>query len=161
MEINIAQIIFQIINFGVVFVALTYFLTKPITKMLDERSKKADEAAKAAEETLREREQVEAMKKKAKLSAEKDADKVMEEAKADVKELKTKLTKEAKEEVSALKAKEMTKWESEKKGQMEAMEKEVSKLSIAIASKVLGEEVSEKTHKSLIASSIKELAKAI
>lgn len=161
MEINIAQIIFQIINFGVVFAALTYFLTKPITKMLDERSQKIDEAQKAAEETLREREQVDVMKKKAKTQAEKDADALLEAAKGDVKELKAKLTREAKEEVATLKAKEMAKFESEKKGQMESMDKEVSKLSVAIAAKILGAQIDEKTHKSLISSSIKELAKAI
>jgi F-type H+-transporting ATPase subunit b len=161
MEINIAQIIFQIINFGVVFAALTYFLTKPITKMLDERSKKTEDAQKAAEETLREREQVDVMKKKAKSQAEKDADTLLEVAKGDVKELKAKLIREAKEEVATLKTKEMAKWESEKKGQMEAMEKEVSKLSIAIAAKILGAQVDEKTHKALISSSIKDLSKAI
>ncbi len=159
MEINIAQILFQIINFGVVFVALTYFLAKPITKMLDERRQKTEDAAKAAEETLREREDVENMKKKAKTQTEKDAQAVIEQARADAKELKNKLTKEAKEEVAQLKEKELQKMASEKKAMMEQMEKQVSSLSIAIASKVLGAEVSEKTHKALISSSIKELGK--
>lgn len=161
MEINIAQVIFQIINFGVVFAALTYFLTGPIMKILDDRRKQTEEASKAAEEALRERDSVEAMKKKAKTQAERDADKVMEDAKADAKELKAKLTKEVKDEVSALRAKELEKVESEKKARMEEMEKQVAKLSVAIASKVIGEEVDEKKHKSLISASLKDLAKAI
>lgn len=161
MEINVMQILFQIVNFGVVFVALTYLLTKPITKMLDDRRAKTEEAARAAEETLREKEAIEAMKKKAKTQAEKDADKVIEDAKADAKDLKTKLAKEVKEEIAALRTKELEKIESEKKGRQEEMEKQVSKFSVEIAAKVIGEEVSEKTHKSLISSALKDLAKVM
>lgn len=161
MEINVLQIIFQLINFGVVFGALTYFLTKPVTKMLDDRRAKTDEAMKAAEESLREREQVETMKKKAKVQADKDAQSTIDAAKVEAKELKNKLTKEAKEEVSAQRVKDMAKIEAEIKGKQEETEKEVVKLSVAIASKVIGKEVDEKTHKSLISASIKDLAKAI
>lgn len=161
MEINVMQILFQVVNFGVVFAALTYLLTKPITKMLDDRRNKVDAAARASEETLRERENVEVMKKKAKTQAEKDADKVLEGARVEAKELKNKLTKDVKEEVTTLRAKELAKVESEKKARLEDIEKQVSKLSVEIASKVIGEEVSEKTHQSLISQSIKDLAKAL
>ncbi len=161
MEINVLQIIFQLINFGVVFAALTYFLTKPILKMIDERRSKTDEAIKAAEESLREREQVETMKKKAKVQAEKDALAVIDVAKGEAKELKAKLSKETKDEVNVLRAKEIAKMESEMKGKQEETEKEVLKLSVAIASKVIGKEIDEKAHKTLIAQSIKDLAKAL
>lgn len=161
MEINVLQVLFQIINFGVVFGALTYFLTKPIIKMLDDRRTQTEEAAKAAEMSLRERDSVEAMKKKAKVQSEKDAQAIIDAAKVEAKELKSTLTKEAKEEVSALRAKEIAKMESEMKGKQEESEKEVIKLSVAIASKVIGKEVDEKTHQSLISQSIKDLAKAI
>lgn len=161
MEINVLQVLFQIINFGVVFGALTYFLTKPIIKMLDDRRTQTEEATKAAETSLRERDSVEAMKKKAKVQSEKDAQAIIDAAKVEAKELKSTLTKEAKEEVSTLRAKEISKMESEMKGKQEESEKEVIKLSVAIASKVIGKEVDEKTHKSLISQSIKDLAKAI
>ncbi len=161
MEINVLQIIFQLINFGVVFGALTYFLTKPVTKMLDDRRTKIDEANRAAEESLREREQVDAMKKKAKVQADKDAAAVIDAAKSEAKDLKSKLSKDAKEEVNAQRAKDMAKIDAEIKGKQEDAEKEVLKLSVAIASKVIGKEVDDKTHKSLISQSIKDLAKAI
>lgn len=161
MEINVLQIIFQLINFGVVFGALTYFLTKPILKMIDERRAKTEEAAKATEEALRERDAADTMKKKAKVQSEKDAQAVIDSAKLEAKDLKAKLSKETKDEVNALRAKEIAKMESEMKGKQEETEKEVVKLSVAIASKVIGKEVDEKTHKSLISQSIKDLAKAI
>lgn len=161
MEINISQIIFQLINFGVVAAALTYFLYKPVLKMLDDRRTKTDEAQKAAEATIREKEEIEVLKKKAKTQAEKDAVKMLEEAREEAKALKSKLTKDVKEEVSTLKTKELAKVEAERKATLAKMEEEVGKLSVAVAAKILGEEVDAKTHKTLIANSIKELAKAI
>lgn len=161
MDINIAQVIFQIINFGVVFGALTYFLTNPILKFIDDRRKATEEAEKANQDAMTGREQIEAMKKKAKVQSDKEAEKVMEDAKAEAKELKAKLTKEVKEEISALRAKEMEKVESEKKGRLEEMEKQVSKLAVAVASKVIGAEVDEKKHKALISASLKDVAKAL
>ncbi len=161
MEINILQILFQAVNFGVVFGALTFFLYKPILKVLDDRRKKTEEAQIFAEEASREKEEIESMKKRAKTQADKDAVKVMEEAKEEVKALKAKLTKEAKEEVTELRKKELAKVEAETKARAAAAEAEVTKLSIAIASKVLGKAVDAKEHKSLIASSIKELDKLV
>jgi F0F1-type ATP synthase membrane subunit b/b' len=55
MEINFLQILFQAINFGVVFGAITFLLYKPVMKMLDERAKKIAEGQSAAEKSIRER----------------------------------------------------------------------------------------------------------
>lgn len=161
MNINLYQILFQLINFGVVFGALTYFLYKPLLKVIDDRRAKTEEAEKIAEATIREKEEIEALKKKAKSQAEKDAVKFLEEAREEAKALKTKLSKEVKEEVVGMRAKEVAKIESEGKAQLAKMEEEVARLSVAIAAKIMGTEVDEKTHKALISSSIKELAKAV
>ena len=40
MDIQLPQIIYQLVNFGVVFGAVTYLLYKPVQKILDERSKR-------------------------------------------------------------------------------------------------------------------------
>jgi flagellar motility protein MotE (MotC chaperone) len=62
MEIQLAQIIFQILNFGVVLAALTYFVYKPVVKLLDERKAKIAQAAKSADEIQKEKEQLEETK---------------------------------------------------------------------------------------------------
>lgn len=161
MEINGLQILFQMINFGVVFGAVVVLLYKPIMKMLDERAAKVEEAERVAAAAMSEKEEIDSLKKKARTQSEKDAAKVLEKATEDAKELKAKLTKEVKEEVATLREKEMKKWEAQMKAAQEAMEKKVTELSVAVASKVLGAEIDAKTHKSLIAQSIKELEKAL
>ena len=161
MEINGLQILFQIINFGVVFGAVSFLLYKPVIKVLDDRAKKMAEGEKAANESLRERDELEVMKKKTKTQAEKDAAKLLEKAQEEAKELKSTLTKEVKAEIKEMKEKEMKKWEAEKEGMKKDIESQVTKMSLAIASKVLGTEIDKKGHVSLINSSIKELEKAI
>lgn len=161
MEINGLQILFQIINFGVVFGAISFLLYKPVMKMLDERAKKIEEGRLAAEKSIKEKDEIENLKKKAKSQGERDAAKVFEKAEADAKELKSKLSKEAKEEIKDWKEKEMKKWEQEKLAMKKEMEKSVGDLAIAIASKVLGAQVGKKEHNSLISDSLKDLEKAL
>lgn len=160
MEINALQILFQLINFGVVFVALSYFLYRPIIKIIDDRRNKTEESRKAAEDVLKEKDQIDVLKKKTKVQAEKEAEAILDDARSDAKELKAKLTTEVRAEISDLRSKELKKLESEQQAIRDHQEKQVSSLSVAIAAKVIGKEVDEKTHRSLIADALKDLAKA-
>ncbi len=161
MEINGLQILFQVINFGVVFGAITFLVYKPVIKLLEDRAKKTQEGQLAAAASMKEKEEIDSLKKKAKSQSEKDAAKTFEKAESDAKELKGKLGKEARDEVKLWKEKEMKKWDIEKEGMKKEMEKQVSELAVAIASKVIGKSVDKKSHASLISSSMKELEKAL
>ncbi len=161
MEINGLQILFQLVNFGVVFAALTFLLYKPVLKILDERRQKIEEGQKAAQASISQQEEIEAMKKKASTQANKDAAQTIEKAKEEAKELKARLSKEAKEEVKIAKEKELTKLQDEMKEMKAAQEKQVAQMAVAVASKVIGAAVDEKAHAKLIDQSIKELEKAV
>lgn len=52
MEINIGQVLFQALNFGVILFVLTKFLYKPLMKLLDDRAKKINEGLVAAEKNI-------------------------------------------------------------------------------------------------------------
>ena len=69
MEINVLQIISQIVNFGVVFGALTFLLYKPMLKAIDERRKKTEDAERFAADAMKEKEELEGMKKRTKTQA--------------------------------------------------------------------------------------------
>lgn len=161
MDINGLQILFQIINFGVVFGAISFLLFKPFMKMLDERAAKIEAGRLAAESSLKEKEEIESMKKKAKATSEREAAKAFEKTEGDVKELKTKLTHEAKEELKAWKEKEVKKWEAEKVAMKKEVEKSIVDMALAMTAKILGAEVDKKAHSALIASSLKDLEKII
>lgn len=161
MEINGLQILFQIINFGVVFGAISVLLYKPVMKILDERAAKVHAGQVAAEQSIKEKEEIDALKRKSKSQGEREAAKLFEKAEGDAKDMKAKLSKEAREEVKTWKEKEMKKWEAERSSMQSDMEKHVADMAVAIASKVIGQAVDKKTHASLISASIKDLEKAL
>lgn len=161
MDIKLDQILFQVVNFGVVFGALTYFLYKPVTKMLEERAQKVAAAEKAAEETMRERGEIDKIKGKTQLQAEKEAAKLIEKAKEQAAELKKELTQKAKEEVKAEREKALKAWTEEKAGLVRNMKQEFSQAAFAVAEKLIGKAIDKKGHAELIDTSIKELAQVL
>lgn len=162
MEINGLQILFQVINFGVIFAVLVKFLYKPILKVLDDRRAKVEEGQHAAESSIREKGEIENLKKKARSQSEKEASKFLEEARDEAKLLKVKLSKEVKEEMKQVRENEMEKWQSELAGMKAELEKQVGKTAIAVAEKILGEELKDKkTQAKLVADAVKDLEKAL
>ena len=161
MDIRLDQILFQLINFGVVFGALVYFLYKPVTKMLDERAQKVAAAEKAADETMRERSEAEAVKAKTKTLAEKEASKFLEAAKEQASALKKELSAQAKAEAKTEKDRAMKNWDDEKAAMVREMQKSFANGVYDVAEKLLGKAVDKKGHAELIDKGIKDLAKAM
>lgn len=157
MEINASQIIYQLINFGVVFVAITFLVYKPLIKLFDERRKKILEAETVHETTTKEKEELEISKKKAKLQSQREAEKLLDEATEQAKKLKSQLTKETHEEIKQLRDQAQAKWQEELASEKRQREEEMAELVLKVASKVIGKEVDTKTHSALINESISEL----
>src|SRR3990167_11261655 len=80
MEIKWYQLLFQIINFGVLVWLLNRFLYRPIINIIEQRNKKIIDSIKAAEDTLKEKTKIEELKKLARAEAEKEAVKIVESA---------------------------------------------------------------------------------
>ena len=156
MDIQINQIIFQMINFGVVAGALTYFLYNPIKKMLKDRSDKVEDAQKAAELTLAEKKHIDELKKKAQKSAEKEASDVIEKAVEEASTKKRELIAQAKKEASAEIVKAQTTWEEERVSMIEDMKKEFADAVVVTAGKVVGS-LDKKAHAKLIDEQLKDL----
>lgn len=162
MQIQLAQILFQIINFGVVVGALTFLLYKPVVKTLQNRSKKIEEGQKAADEVIREKEEIEDMKKSVSNSAKREASEIIAEAREQADAKKKELMAKAKDEVKAFVAEEKVKWESEKASMVKQMEGEFTSAVFQVIDKVLGSNtIDAKTHGKLIDQSIKEVTQAL
>lgn len=161
MEIQLAQIIFQIINFGVVFGALSYLLYKPIIKILDERAQKIEEGQVAAQKSLNEQEKIEEMKKQTKQKAEKEAAKMLEEANKAANDRKNKLVAQAKDEALAEVERLRTAWGDEKRKAVKDMKNQFGEAVVAAAEKVIGESLNAKTHSKLIEEEFNTLVKSL
>lgn len=161
MNIQLPQILFQIINFGVVVGALSYLLYKPILKILDERARRIEEGQKAAQKAIADQEQMEDTKKQIRQKAEKEAAKLLEEATHVAAQKKTQLSAKAKEE--ALKEVERLReaWTEEKRKSMEDMKKAFADAVVATSEKVIGETVNAKAQSKLIDDEFAKLLKSI
>jgi F-type H+-transporting ATPase subunit b len=80
MEIHIDQILFQIINFGILLFVFKKFLYAPVLKMLDNRASKIQEGMEAAEKNLQIQEDLEKESAEQIANAKKEAGKILREA---------------------------------------------------------------------------------
>jgi len=153
MDIQLPQIIFQIINFSVVMGALTYFLYKPVLKVLEERQKRVEEAQRAAEESITEKNRISELEQKAAEILEK----ARENAKASESEILAAAKKQAKAEIEKM----TISWEEEKKQHLTDMKNEFISTVITTAEKVVGESLDSKKHQKLIDAQLKSLLETI
>lgn len=161
MDIQVAQIIFQIINFGVVVGALTFLVYKPVIKTLQERSKKVQESQQAAEELIAERAESDKLKQKTLSQAKKEAAEIVAESKRLADKKKEGLAAKAKKEIQAYLQEEKDKWESEKKQLIKQIQSQMTDAVFAVAQKVLNESIDKKTHSKLIDQNIQEIVKSL
>lgn len=162
MDIQAVQILFQIINFGVVLGALTFLLYKPVVKTLQRRSDKIAESQKAADEVLAQRDAIEELKKKATSAAKQETAKLLAEAKEQADAKKAELMKVAKEDVKGYVVEEKAKWDKEKARLLKQMEADFTSGVFQVVDKVLGAGViDKKTHAKLIDQSITDITKTL
>lgn len=160
MDIQLPQIIFQMINFGVVVGLLTYLLYRPILDILKERSQKIEQAQKAAEKTLAEQDKLEAYKKDVKKQAEKQAADIIAEAQDTAEKQRKQIVQKAKEEAKDIVAKAQEQWAEQEAKLARSMKEEFADAVLAVTKKVLGKSLDTKAHEKVIDQEIETMMKA-
>jgi len=161
MEIQLTNILFQIVNFGIVLGALVFLLYKPILKLFEERSKRIAEGQKAAEEAIKEKEKIAALEEKTKKQLEKRAAEVMEKAVSEAEAEKQRIIDEAQAQAQAEIEKAKAKWAEEKERLKESMMVEMAEAVVKVSEKVIGESLSAKKHQDLINKELTKILKEI
>ena len=155
MDINLPQILFQLINFSVVVGAVSYLLYKPVLKILEERANRIEEAQAAARKTIEEKERLNEVEKNVIRKAEKQAAKIVDDARKAAKEAEATSLKKAKDQAKKEIAKAQADWESERKKYIQQIRSEYTAAVISSAGKVLGAELDKKKHEKLISDQLK------
>lgn len=161
MDIQLAQIIFQIINFGVVLGALTYFIYKPVLKLLNDRREKVAAAAVAAGEVMQDKEDLERLREKTLLKASQKAKKMEDEIKKEAREQAKAMLEQSKKEIAAREAKFSAELAKMKKEEMRSMETAMKAAAITMAEKVIGESIDSKKHQKLLDEQIDQVIKSL
>lgn len=142
MEINIWQVLFQVINFGVILLVLNKVLYKPVMKLLDDRAKKINEGMLMAEKNIKSAEESDKLKKAEVAKARKEAGAIIRAAEAEAKKLGDELLEKSKAKAKDEAERIVKNAEAEVIAQKKALESQVAELAVAMAQKALASAVS-------------------
>ncbi len=148
--INGANLLAQVVNFGILFVLLYLLAYKPILKMLDQRAKKIkdsieqtelvkDQAARAEEESRR---RIEA--------GIKEGQELISKATKAADEVRLEGQKRAQDEAQALVARARSEIQRERDEAVGALRQEFADLTIMAAEKVIDRSLDKKAHRDVI-----------
>lgn len=157
MEIRWYQLLFQIVNFGILIFLLNRFLYRPILKIVEQRNKKIEDSLKAAEATFKEKEKINELKKLAVLEAEKEAVKIVEAAKHQADLSGKQILSEAQIEAEAAVTKKMELLADKLSQEEIRLQGRVADLVIKTTRQVLKSSLGKEEQKRIVDRQIKEL----
>jgi len=161
MEIRWYQLLFQIVNFGILIFLLNRFLYRPILKIVEQRNKKIEDSLKAAEATLKEKEKISELKKQVVAEAEKEAAKIVEAAKHQADLSGKQILSDAQAEAEAAVAKKLELLNDAMSQEEKRLRTRLADLVITTTRQVLKTSLSQGEQKRIIDNQIKELRKKL
>lgn len=161
MDIELSQIIFQIINFGVVLFVLNRLLYRPVLKMLQERSKRVAEASKVAEENLAEKTKLKSLREQTVAEANKEATSILSKAKSAAAAEAGQLLAQSKAELASRRSKAEQELKALKQETLQKNEMVIRQAAVLIAEKIIKEKVDAKTQAKLIDRSLAEIVESL
>ncbi|NWG18063.1 MAG: F0F1 ATP synthase subunit B [Chloroflexi bacterium] len=148
--LNAGYLIAQIINFGVIFGALTLLLWRPITNMLDNRAAEIAKGVEDAAIAANARRNAEAEAEKVLASARADVAKAIEEGRARGEDVAKQIEAEARAEAERIRSEARANAEAERNQQLSEMRGQVAAIAVAVAQRLIGESLDEKRQQALI-----------
>ena len=135
--IDVKLILIQILNFGILLAALSYFLYKPVLKMLATREEKIVQGMKDAEDAAKAKASADEEKKGILSTAHKDAEEVGAKAKTYADEKAAVIAADAQTKAEGIIKNAESKSEEIKEQARKDSEAEIAKLAVLAAEKVL------------------------
>jgi F0F1-type ATP synthase, subunit b len=127
----------QLVNFGVLFVALTYLLYKPVMKTLDERRAKVAQGVLDAEAAAKKLASADAEASSTVQGAEREAEGIVASAREEAGSEKARIVKEAETRAAAVAADAEARAKETAAKSLRESEKEIARLAILAAEKAM------------------------
>ncbi len=140
--INWKLLIIQAINFGFLLVVLTYLLYKPILRILDERRSKIEQGVKSAEEADLKLARAEKDAREMVAEASIKADEIIKKSKRTAEVEREKIIEEANERSEKIKKDALLRAEELAKRTMDENNKEIARVAILAAERLLRKKLS-------------------
>jgi F-type H+-transporting ATPase subunit b len=148
--INQGFLVAQIINFLLLFGFLTIVLWRPLANMLDSRAAKIQKGLEDASAAANARRNAEAEAEKILAAARADAAREVESARSKGEEVAKQVIAEANAEAERIRADARARGEEERNKQLADMRSQVTNISMAVASKLIRENIDAKKQSALI-----------
>lgn len=145
------------------FIAFLYLLYKfgwgPITSALEEREETIEHSINRAEEALAEAKRIQADNQKARREAEREAQRVLREARDSADALREEEVEKTRAKIRQMQEQAQAEIEREKQGALEELREEVAELAIEAAGKILKEDMNRDRQRKLVDDFIDTLPK--
>ena len=155
--VNFWTMLFAWANLLIVYLFLSKLLFKPIKNMIDSRQKEIDDMYAAANDAQAQAETMQAEYQQKLSSAQATSERLVKEAMARGQAREEEIIRKANEDAAAIMDKAAADIATEKKKALNDAKDEISGLAMAIAGKVVGRELSDADHSTLIDRFIDEL----
>ncbi len=155
--IDWGMLIAQLINYGVLLIALTVLLYRPVLKLLDERTMKIKQSMEDAKKLSEQLKDMEKQQSKAMKELDAKGAAILAEAKKQAEHSKADIVKAAQTEADAILKKSREQLEDERRRMVGDLEKTVASLSVKLTGKILQREFSDADQKRVLASLEKDI----
>jgi F-type H+-transporting ATPase subunit b len=159
MQINFIQIIFQVLNFGLLLFILTKFFYRPILKSLTNREKKIAAGLKAAEANLTEKSRIAQLKTKELIKAEQEAAAILATAHSKAEVVGREIVADAKTAAQNEVKKEYERLEETIQTEKTKLQGEIGRLVIDTTRSILADTLTPKDQQAIVNQQIAELQK--
>lgn len=152
-------LLWQVVNFGILFGALWLAFYKPVKKIMREREGKISESLKQAETLRKKTDELENEFKSKMMSQREELESIHKKIISDEEKLKKELKQKAGEEAEKILAEAKIMAAEEKAKTLAELEADVKKLAVALAAKILEREIDEKSQKKFIDEALEVIKK--
>ena len=156
--INWNGLLAQLISFGVLLTVLILIGYKPITKMLDERSRKIKESMDQAEFIKQQVAKTEQMVQEQLAQARKEGQNLVAQASQIGERLREEARQQARQDAEALITRARSEIQAEREEAIDKLRKEFVEVAILAAEKVINRALDKEAHRQIIEETLKESA---
>jgi F-type H+-transporting ATPase subunit b len=151
----------QFINFGVLLAILSVLVYKPLLRAIDERRERIRKSLEDAEALKKETEKMEKERAKRMQEIDKEAQALLEQAKAQAEKTRKKLVHDAQDEAAQVLEKGRKQLEEERRAMLADVKSTVIAVSVQLAERVIGREFGKKDQQRILSSIEEDLPSLI
>jgi F-type H+-transporting ATPase subunit b len=156
--INWPLLIAQIINFALLLAALSYFVYKPLLRLIDERRERVRKAMDDAAQVEQETRQLEARRQERLSEIDAEAGRLLGDAKKRADAMMNEALEKARTEADAMLTRAKNQIEQERTEALQELQSTVAKAVVSVSEAVLEREFTDKDQERILASAAKQLS---